>query len=935
MINLNLSNNNDRSLTNFDSNDNNVSGNNNINTTSSILIADNSNQYENDTIEQTITKVNIKTIQCNEIHINDSIYVSNKYFKLHLGKVGKEQCSIIVLNNISKNKNYLISLLHKLVVMNNIKSNNLLMFQGVSLDKEKDNIYLIFEYVYTNYELKSKTIPKDSPFIFETLLHVITTLVHCSLSHQPLYYLHKDIILYSPDDTFKLLIPFNEFIQFTQDYSSVDTHSKHSIINNENEEVFDRYKSPEVLYTGYSIKSDIWQTGCLALEMFSEYPVWDGLTEEEMDINLKKYFVPKIHSDIPRHMWGILCECLCPYIESRITPSKLLAKYSKHLLRHNLINKDKIRELNDDDKSDLDNEDEVDDNNFSIRKCPIHIGKDAYLFCTYCNEIMCDLCRDTVHIDHKDKDCFYEYLEYVNTARQKTHMFKEKFEKYIIDAKVPEKEKYDTMMNISNEEIEKLYNDQKKKITEQFVYISTLLGQIEKVEIDRLGKYKEYFSNKFNEVFENYSELQKTVKEVNEMIAQRERVFGNFQTLSQRNKENVMKSIIKEDNVLLFKKKKIISHVSSFHKTKDKIDLIKRYFEIFISHYKDNKINDIVKFLEKKTESLAVKYKNENADEIYSSLITEFNLLSLLSSRSYFTQTQKELYLPITNKNELFSYNFEINKYLITIADFSSLPITQFPLYSRYTLLNNVLYINGGYDDVTKSTLPYTFSLDRLHNKLIRHSDMHYGHSAHSLLPIAPNDLIVISGSGIVKCERYIGDKDTWVMLPDINIARQNVTLFYFNKQYVYAFGGVYWDESDKEFKFVDKVERLNLGYGSVQGDSHWKFIEYRCNYEKGNFNLRKSVMSSLSVSTGKCLLVGGAIKFNEYSDECIEFDFEKNEFTLRDDVRLPRKTCFPNKSFMYWGDKAWALDNDGNVIEFDFSKQKFDMIKQNKAIPE
>ena len=25
----------------------------------------------------------------------------------------------------------------------------------------------------------------------------------------------------------------------------------------------------------------------------------------------------------------------------------------------------------------------------------------------------------------------------------------------------------------------------------------------------------------------------------------------------------------------------------------------------------------------------------------------------------------------------------------------------------------------------------------------------------------------------------------------------------------------------------------------------------------------------------------------------------------------------------------------DGNVIEFDFSKQKFDMIKQNKAIPE
>ena len=52
--------------------------------------------------------------------------------------------------------------MHKLVVMNNIKSNNLLMFQGVSLDKEKDNIYMekskeeiieaIKDYVNNNYE---------------------------------------------------------------------------------------------------------------------------------------------------------------------------------------------------------------------------------------------------------------------------------------------------------------------------------------------------------------------------------------------------------------------------------------------------------------------------------------------------------------------------------------------------------------------------------------------------------------------------------------------------------------------------------------------------------------------------------------------------------------------------------------------------------------
>lgn len=935
MNNLHFSNNNDPTLTNYESNENNSSNNlnnNSFNNTQSLLIAEPLNVPESETIDSTIQQLNLQNIPRDKLFINESIYVKTQCYRLYLSKFDNIQCSVIVLNNISSNQQALILLLHKFSIMNNVKSKNLLKFIGVSEDKEKDSFILIFEYVYTNYELKSHTLPKYSPFTFETILHLLETINDCNSVNLPLYTIRKETLLFSIDDSFKFLIPFTELTQFSQSYSSVDTkHNSATLIDSFS---YDRYKAPELLYSRYTNKSDIWQIGCLALEMFSEFQVWDGLSEEEMDNNLKKFFVPKIYSDIPRHLWGILCECLCPYVDTRIAPGKLLSRYAKHIGRLGLVDADKVKMYYDGDKGEGDNyEEEGDDGSFNVRKCDIHIGKDAYLFCTYCNEIMCDVCKDTIHLDHKEKDCFYEYLEYVNTARQKTHLFKEKFDKYIIDARVPEKEKYDQLMKTSENEIEKLYIDQKTKIENQFKYIISILNQIEKTEIERLAKYKGFISKKFSEVFDNFNELQKTIDEVKNLIDKREKTFGNFQSVSQKTKENIMKAIIKEDNLLVFKKKKIIGHVTAFHKTKDKIDLIKRYFEIFISHYKDNKINDMVKYLEKKSETLIIKYRNEIPDEVYMSLITEFNLLSLLSSRNYFNQTSKELYIPISNKNEIFSYNFEINKYLLTTVDFSNTPLKQFPLYSRSVLLNNVLYINGGYDDITKTTLPYLLSFDRLHNKLIRLGDMQYGHSAHSLMSLPPNDIVAISGSGIVKCEKYDSINDEWVSLPDINIPRQNATLFYFNKQYIYAFGGVYWDESQKDFKFVEKVEKLNKGYGSVKGDDEWVFVDYKCNFDCGKFNLRKSVMSALSMPNGKCLLVGGAIKFNEYSDECVEFDFDTGEFILRNELRLPKKTCFPNKSFMYLGDKAWALDNDGNVIEFDFIKNRFEMIKENKVV--
>ncbi len=191
--------------------------------------------------------------------------------------------------------------------------------------------------------------------------------------------------------------------------------------------------------------------------------------------------------------------------------------------------------------------------------------------------------------------------------------------------------------------------------------------------------------------------------------------------------------------------------------------------------------------------------------------------------------------------------------------------------------------------------------------------------------------VVVVSGSGILKCEKYDMENNTWSELPDINVPRQNCTLYYYNKQYLYAFGGAYWDDTKKTFVYVESIERLDLGFGTVQGAQTWEQMQ---TYKLGKeFNLKKSVMSVLSYSANKILLVGGSINYNTYSDESIQFDFEKNEFSLKEGIILPKKTCFPNKTFMYSGDKAYQLDNDGNVFEYDFTSGKFNVVKENTVL--
>jgi len=73
--------------------------------------------------------------------------------------------------------------------------------------------------------------------------------------------------------------------------------------------------------------------------------------------------------------------------------------------------------------------------------------------------------------------------------------------------------------------------------------------------------------------------------------------------------------------------------------------------------------------------------------------------------------------------------------------------------------------------------------------------------------------------------------------------------------------------------------------------------------------------------------------KDQSYSDDIILFDFEKLEFSLLEDLRLEKKTCFPNKYFLFFGDYAYQFDNEGDIHEFSVKDLSFKVINHHKPI--
>ncbi len=149
----------------------------------------------------------------------------------------------------------------------------------------------------------------------------------------------------------------------------------------------------------------------------------------------------------------------------------------------------------------------------AIRKCPLHSRNEAFLFCAQCVEVICENCKKTIHAEHAERGMVFEYLDFINVARSRIHSYKEKLAKYIIDANVPKKEIYDSILKINEEHIEQLYLNQRSKIEEQFAYLFQILETLKNIELEHLTKNREFFKTLFGKILDNYNNMQNDIDE--------------------------------------------------------------------------------------------------------------------------------------------------------------------------------------------------------------------------------------------------------------------------------------------------------------------------------------------------------------------------------------------------------------------------------------
>ena len=95
------------------------------------------------------------------------------------------------------------------------------------------------------------------------------------------------------------------------------------------EDTFLRFRAPELVQQDplIGIVNDIWMLGCLFIELFSKYKVWEGYSEAEILKNLKNGISPKVPNDIQPECWGLICECLNPFSNARIDIRDVMVRY--------------------------------------------------------------------------------------------------------------------------------------------------------------------------------------------------------------------------------------------------------------------------------------------------------------------------------------------------------------------------------------------------------------------------------------------------------------------------------------------------------------------------------------------------------------------------------------------------------------------------------
>lgn len=685
---------------------------------------------------------------------NDSIKLFNGIYE-GLGPV-----TIVVLYNIERQIEVFYKISNQINIYSNLNATYLAKLFGIIVEREK--FCLIFERLgeslYTKLE-KKKISDKEK---FSVLLDLMELMMHLHENKLSIYDLRPSNIFFSEQTGDVRLIYPLENIHLFRDEIEEEEEIIEKMLNPD--DFLLRFTPPELIFDppiNFS-GNDIWMLGCLLIEIFSKFKVWDGYTENEIIKQLKNLAAPKVPNDIPQSLWGLICECLNPFYKVRVDIKDTLTRFyylcGKLGLTEYQIRIQNFHQLQgllpvSGNISVTSQNVSVNEDPYAIRKCQIHPKNMIDLFCVQCNDLICTKCQFGAHKDHNEENVIVDIENYLQQADTQFQVFREKFKKFIeiSSSNFPIDETIFEYINKQTNVIDVLYEDQRAFVVNQFDLFHKKVELLKDLEIQNLDRFRNFFKGKFTDLESKITELVEEKTDVDEFLISREKELSDFVNLDNFSKENIVRRIQSDMNNLKSKKQIIMTLFKEYQKNIGDSDKIKRYFQRSILNLKENKAYELIKVLEKLYNQLDTKYKSIDLQEYMNTIIVELDEYALINSRNNAPKNVKDILIACFKSRKVLSYNILNNQLNVIEAAFKDLSINMFLNFSRSININGLLYVNGGWDDSKKIALKYHLVFDNTTWKVTEEPEMLYGHSAHSLIYVPPNYIFVISGSGIGK----------------------------------------------------------------------------------------------------------------------------------------------------------------------------------------
>lgn len=450
------------------------------------------------------------------------------------------------------------------------------------------------------------------------------------------------------------------------------------------------------------------------------------------------------------------------------------------------------------------------------------------------------------------------------------------------------------------------YDNEKKRIQNQYKEIRRKIDELEQHELDNLERSKEAFlESKFRKVFNesdrvsNYYKIFYDIKDQCKMLLNLDFSHYNRFKFSLNNKEVNL------------------THYRNFNKR----------FEKFYEYSEILKTN-AEKLIEKCTQ-LRIPGKYIFRQESYTDEIQKFvktmeskvrterhKYFDYSGNDSLFLSRELLMIIPLTNC--VFSYVKNTYKKIQVNFDDNDVKIKSFlPGCATLHLGDNFFLTGGELKDEGSSTFMFMNIDDKIMDESV---EMNFNRRYHTMVSIMNRYICVIGGWNCAEFEIIDTNMlDYWKLLPPMSHVRSDPTVYFFNQQYVYVFGG--WNYSKKTC--VAEIERYQL-FDSEMGlkFGHWEPVKIKNNnvfLQKYNMGLIPLIEES-SEASEKLILIGGFDEEYDYTSSIVKLEIMKKDASVY--VNKDIKGLPTDGECSFWYEKTFHLmfnekENETTAVNF------------------